>query len=113
MSFAQAKDNFYQAARYGLDSHITWFGKRKLRLLSLIETELMQRAEQGLRSFGVELGDIRVYLDVIYRRIANQQTGSHWQRQFIKDNPGDFCALTKLYLQQQRKGEAVADWLLY
>lgn len=111
LSFAQAKDNFYQAARYGLDSHITWFGERKLRLSSLIESELMQRAEQGLRSLGIDIGDSRVYLDIIRQRVAKQQTGSHWQRRFIKDNPGDFIGLTKLYLQQQRRGEPVAEWI--
>ena len=110
LSFAQAKDNFYQAARYGLDSHVTWFGERKVRLASLIESELMPRAEKGLHSLGIDLDDSRVYLDLIRQRITNQQTGSHWQRRFIKDNPGDFIELTKLYLQQQRRGDAVADW---
>lgn len=110
LSFAQAKDNFYQAARHGLDSHITWLGERKSRLLFLIEHELLPRAEQGLRSLGINDGDSNVYLDIIRQRIAKQQTGSHWQRRFIKQNPGDFFALTKLYLQQQRRGAAVSDW---
>ena len=112
LSFAQAKDNFYQAARFGLDSHATWFSGRKLRLLSLIESELIQRAEQGLQSLGIDIGDSHVYLDIVRQRISNQQTGSHWQRHFIRDNPGDFFELTKLYLHNQQLGEAVADWKL-
>jgi len=110
LSFAQAKDNFYLAARYGLDSHVIWFGEQKGRLLTLLESELLDRAEQGLQLLGVDVGDIRVYLDVIRQRVLNQQTGSHWQRRFIKDNPGDFVALAKCYLDQQRRGEAVANW---
>ncbi|MGY6277588.1 glutamate--cysteine ligase [Methylomonas sp. MgM2] len=110
LSFAQAKDNFYQAARYGLDSHVTWFGGHRLRLLALIESELMQRAEQGLQSLGIDINDNHVYLDIIRQRVAKQQTGSHWQRNFIRANPGDFLALAKLYLHNQRLGEAVAEW---
>ncbi|MDD2760061.1 MAG: glutamate--cysteine ligase [Methylomonas sp.] len=110
LGFAQAKDNFYQAARHGLDSHITWLGERKSRLLPLIEYELIPRAEQGLQSLGIEASDSRTYLDIIRRRIATQQTGSQWQRRFIKAYPGKFFELTKRYMEQQRKGEAVAGW---
>ncbi|MGR8931049.1 MAG: glutamate--cysteine ligase [Gammaproteobacteria bacterium] len=110
ISFAQAKDNFYQAARHGLDTHVIWFGGRKLRLLTLMDSELIPRARQGLKSFGIDNSDIEAYLDIIGERLANQQTGSHWQRRFIKTNPGEFSALTKLYLQHQREGEAVARW---
>lgn len=110
LSFTQAKDNFYQAARHGLDSHIIWFGEQKLRLNALIKNELMLRAEQGLQALGIDAGDINVYLDIIRQRIENQQTGSAWQRRFIQHNPGEFTGLTKLYLQQQRRGEAVASW---
>lgn len=113
LSFAQAKDNFYQAARYGLESPVTWFGGRKSRLLALFEQELLPRAKQGLQLLGVDAADGHTYLEIIRQRIANQQTGSHWQRRFIKANPGEFSALTKLYLQNQRHGEAVANWDAY
>ncbi len=113
LSFTQAKDNFYQAARHGLDSQITWLEGRKSRLSALIESELMLRAEKGLEALGIDSCDARVYLDVIRWRIAGQQTGSQWQRRFIQANPGDFFELTKLYLAQQRKGDAIAGWDLH
>jgi gamma-glutamyl:cysteine ligase YbdK (ATP-grasp superfamily) len=113
LPFAQAKDNFYQAARHGLDSHIVWFGERKLRLAALIADELLPCAEQGLQSLGISSSDIADYLDVIRQRLASQQTGSRWQRQFIEKQPDDFEGLTRAYLQQQRRGEAVAGWGLY
>ena len=112
LSFTQAKDNFYQAARHGLNSHIVWFGRQKCRLSTLIENQLLLRAEQGLQSLGIDNTDIKVYLDVIRQRIANQQTGSAWQRRFIKQNPGDFVGLTRLYLELQRRGETIAGWRL-
>ncbi|MBD9357074.1 glutamate--cysteine ligase family protein [Methylomonas albis] len=110
LSFAQAKDNFYQAARHGLASHIVWFGEHKLRLATLIEQELLPRAVQGLQALGICTADRENYLDVIRQRLAKQQTGSHWQRRFITENPGEFRELTQAYLQRQRSGEAVAGW---
>ncbi|QPK65562.1 glutamate--cysteine ligase [Methylomonas sp. LL1] len=112
LGFSQAKDNFYQAARHGLDSHVIWFGERKQRLATLIQNELLSRAEQGLQSLGIAASDIDDYLGIIRQRITNQQTGSHWQRRYIKQCPGDFSGLTRLYLQRQRQGETVAGWSL-
>ncbi|CAD6876653.1 glutamate-cysteine ligase family protein [Methylomonas fluvii] len=110
LSFAQARDNFYQAARHGLASHIVWFGDHKLRLAALIEQELLPRAAQGLQALGICTADRENYLAVIRQRLANQQTGSYWLRRFIKENPGEFKELTRAYLQRQRSGEAVAGW---
>lgn len=110
LSFAQARDNFYQVARHGLDSHVVWLGERKLRLATLIEQELLPRAAQGLRTLDISTGDSADYLDIIRQRLATQQTGSQWQRRFIKENPDDFAEMTRVYLQRQRYGQAVADW---
>lgn len=110
LPFAQAKDNFYQAARHGLDSHTVWFGGRRQRLAALIDHELLPRARAGLLALGIDGNDANAYLDVLRQRLANRQTGSDWQRRFIKRNPGDFAGLTRLYLQRQRQGDAVAGW---
>ncbi|MEQ1621337.1 MAG: glutamate--cysteine ligase [Methylococcales bacterium] len=110
LSFTQAKDNFYQAARHGLDSHVVWFGEHKLRLSTLIEHELLRRADYGLQSLGIAPCDVDDYLDVIRQRVASQHTGSRWQRSYIKQNPGDFAGLTQRYLQLQRQGNPVAEW---
>jgi hypothetical protein len=93
-----------------LDSHVVWFGEHKLRLAALIEHELLPRAAQGLQALGISAADRDNYLDVIRQRLANQQTGSVWQRRFIKENPGEFAELTRAYLQRQRSGEPVSAW---
>lgn len=112
LTFAQAKDNFYQAARHGLDSPIVWFGGYKLRLQALGLNELLPRAESGLQNLGIDGLDIGIYLDIVRQRLCNQQTGSRWQRQVVRQNAGDFADLTRQYLQNQRRGEAVAAWAL-
>ncbi|MGR9036113.1 MAG: glutamate--cysteine ligase, partial [Gammaproteobacteria bacterium] len=111
LSFAQAKDNFYQAARHGLDSVVVWFDGSKHRLDYLLEAELLPRAVSGLRSLGIDQRGIDDYLDVIRQRIASKQTGSLWQRRYIKECNHDFTAMTKAYLNNQQTGKPVSEWL--
>ena len=110
LSFSQAKDNFYQAARYGLDCRIQWKNENKSPLHSLFKDELLVRAKQGLRSLGVSHQDSVIYLDVIQQRIENKQTGSVWQRQFMHSQVNDFKIMTQQYLKNQQLGEPVGTW---
>lgn len=112
MSFSQAKDNFYQAARYGLDGCITWHEGEKQHLDQLLQTELLLRAHRGLQSLGVAEDDSRAFLDVIAGRISKKQTGSHWQRHMIQQRRCDFAEMTRLYLEQQNTGNPVDQWAL-
>ncbi|WP_370691432.1 glutamate--cysteine ligase [Methylicorpusculum sp.] len=112
MSFSQAKDNFYQAARFGLDSKIVWFDGNEHPIRQLLKTELLPRAILGLKSFGISRCDIEDFLAIIQQRIANRQTGSQWQRDFIKNNPDEFTAMTRRYLENQNKGNPVSEWML-
>ncbi len=110
LSFAQAKDNFYQAARYGLDGSIIWFDGTKHRLQHLLTSELLPRAISGLRSLGVCDTEIDTYLDVIRQRIATKQNGCQWQRHYISQYNHDFTAMTRTYLKYQNSGNPVSDW---
>jgi hypothetical protein len=110
LPFAQAKDNFYQAARYGLDGNIVWFDGAKHRLQQLLTSELLPRAISGLRSLGVCDSDIDDYLDIIRQRIANKQNGCQWQRHSISQHNHDFTEMTRTYLKNQNSGNPVSDW---
>lgn len=110
--FSQAKDNFYQAARFGLDGCITWQDGAKQHLDRLLQTELLPRARRGLQSLGIAESDSKALLDVIAGRIDKKQTGSHWQRHLIQQRQCDFAEMTRLYLQQQKTGNPVDQWTL-
>jgi len=107
--FSQAKDNFYQAARWGLDSHITWLDGRKHRLWNLSCEELVPRALDGLLSLGVSRTDSESFLDVIRQRLYKQQNGCQWQRQFIQQQ-NNFTLMTADYLKHQLSGQPVSEW---
>jgi len=110
LPFTQAKDNFYQAARFGLDSHIIWFDGAKHRLQHLLISELLPRAISGLRALGVCDSEIDVYLEIIRHRIANKQNGCQWQRHYISQHNHDFTEMTRTYLKNQNSGNPVSDW---
>lgn len=109
-SFSQAKDNFYQAARYGLDATIHWIDDEKLRLHTLFQRELIQRAVLGLASLGVSRCDSEDFLDIMQQRLNNKQTGCQWQRQFIQAHDKDFKFMTEAYWTKQQSGKPVSEW---
>jgi len=116
LPFSQAKDNFYQAARFGLDSHIIWLDGKKHRLQSLLQSELIPRAILGLKSLGVTSCDTEDFLDIILQRVNNRQNGCHWQRQFIESRHQDialtenFKLMTEIYIKNQQSGKPVSEW---
>ena len=112
LPFAQAKDNFYQAARYGLESTVVWFDDNKHRLSDLLKSELVARSMLGLKSLGLSRCDIEDYLEIIQQRIATKKNGSFWQHEFIKNHPEDFTSMTRQYLNNQNSGKPVSEWTI-
>jgi len=110
LAFTQAKDNFYQAARFGLDSNIIWLDGHKQNLQKLILTELIPRAKKGLQSFNILLDDIDHYLGIIEHRIITKQTGSQWQRQFMQQTHANMQSMTRAYLEHQYSEIPVSQW---
>lgn len=110
LSFAQAKDNFYQAARFGLDGKILWSTEHKRYLPELFSAELLPHAACGLKALGIAAADSALYLDIIRQRIAHKQNGSQWQHRFIYNHHHQFTAMTRHYLNKQQRGNPVGEW---
>ena len=112
LPFAQAKDNFYQASRYGLDGHIIWFDGTSQRLQHLLQSELLPRAVNGLAALGVDKADAESFLDIIRQRIANKQNGCSWQKLFSQHHHHDYTEMMRNYLTYQNSGNPVSEWLV-
>lgn len=112
ISFDQAKDNFYQAAKLGLDATIVWKGKSYSgpQLQTFLLNELLPMAEQGLSDLGLSESSTRDYLEIISSRIETGQTGAVWQVKHLEKVGGNFTQLTKEYLQNQEQGQPVHTW---
>lgn len=110
LPFAQAKDNFYQAARFGLDARVNWFDNENWNLRQLLLDELLPMAKRGLTRLGIETRSGDHYLSIIEGRLACGQNGSLWQRRFVKRYGQDMRALTGAYLERQSDGLPVHLW---
>lgn len=112
LPFEQARRNFYQAAKNGLESEINWFGQTASEhdLQKLIIDTMIPDAEQGLRLLGVDDELIGRYLGIIAERTANGQTGAVWQTRHLEITQGDTGKLLTDYLDRQHANLPVHQW---
>ena len=112
LPFAVAKENFYRAARHGLDAPITWFDGRQGSLAELCRRRLLPQARRGLLAMGLEAAEVEPWLAILAERIASGQTGARWQRRWVAEHGRDFGALTLAYWERQESGLPVHRWSL-
>ncbi|MEO8454291.1 MAG: hypothetical protein ABI454_03970 [Sphingomicrobium sp.] len=111
LPFALARQNFYQAARHGLDAEIHWLkgaGKRPVRD---VLSELIPLAAEGLAAQGMDDDLISHYLDIISCRLTSGRNGAEWQLAHFNRH-GDLHKLTAAYVENQRTGRPVHEWAL-
>lgn len=112
LPFATARDNFYAAAREGLEANIVWLDGRRGRLAELIGTRLVPAARAGLEQLGIDAADRERYLDIIAARAASGRNGAAWQRAWVARHGRDWHGLVAAYLDRQEGGEPVHGWSL-
>ena len=110
LPFEQARRNFYEAARLGLDAEVVWLSGDKLPVRKLLSEELVPQAREGLDSLRLDEGDIDYYLGIIAKRLRQGQNGTAWQRAYVASRGGDMVALTRAYINNQRSGTPVSEW---
>jgi len=79
LSFADVKDNFLKASRYGIDSSFNWFNSKKISACDLVLKELIPLARKGLEKHKVHKRDINKYLGIIEQRAKKHMNGARWQ----------------------------------
>jgi gamma-glutamyl:cysteine ligase YbdK (ATP-grasp superfamily) len=110
LSFDQARVNFYEAARYGLASHITWLDGKEVSIRDLLLQELLPLSRRGLNELGIDQEDIEHYLDIIKGRLDTAQNGAAWQRAYVAKHGRDMYELTLAYQDNHRAGNPVHEW---
>lgn len=120
ITFAQARSNFYQAARHGLDAELVWptsrapspraYGARELCL------ELVPTARAGLVAAGVQTDEIDRWLPLVERRLERRVTGASWQRRAFEALRGRMsatsaaAAMLERYVAASATGKPVYEW---
>ncbi len=110
LPFNLAKENFYNAAKFGLDCKIHWFDGEHLSISKLLKERLLPMAKEGLSSLEVDQGDINYYLNIIEQRLNTGQTGANWQRKYLSKYQCNMQELVKAYINRQQSGKAVHQW---
>ncbi len=111
LPFRQVHENFYAAARIGMDSELSWFNQTRMNAAELVQN-LLPLAEQGLQALELSPTDIARYLGIIENRSSRRQNGASWQRQWVQQHGADMLALSRAYLACQRTGRPVHEWPL-
>lgn len=110
ISFATARENFYRAARDGLEARLIWLDGSEVSARELLTDEIVHMARQGLILLGVDRDEARRYLDLIRARLRTGQNGTAWQRAHAQKYGNDFFRLTADYLAHQRSEMPVHEW---
>jgi len=115
LPFEVARENFYTAARYGLNSRPLWVRDGKLTEISmreLILTDLLPMARRGLESEHIPRSEIDDYLDVIAARVDSGQNGAAWQKRWVHLHGADLHQLVSEYRERADAGQPVHSWKL-
>ncbi len=119
LSFQAASDNFFRAARDGIESELFWPGVGEVPASELILRTLLPLAHEGLDAWGVDRRDRDHYLGVIEQRALKRLTGASWQvktfRHLLEDAKSREAAITEMtarYLEGMRSNEPVHTWPL-
>jgi len=110
LTFAEARDNFYHAARLGLAHKLTWVDGNRYSMQNLVLEKLLFESEAGLYQLGIADSDIRYYLGIIENRVYNGSTGCDWQRRFAQRHGRDMRLLTQTYYRNQLSNRPVHEW---
>ena len=115
LGFADAKQNFYTAARYGLGAQIRWWddhGLTQTSIRQLIVEKLVPLAMLGLQSLGIPDEEISRFINIIAERAENSQNGAAWQRRWMGLTGGTLNELVGVYRQHQATDHPVHSWPL-
>ncbi len=118
MTFDEAKSNFFNAARYGLNGQIRGLDGKSRRVGRIILDELLPRARKGLQRAGVDDADSGRLLDIIEARVTQEKSGARWMLDSYeamdkRAKPNvRLRTLTAVMKTHQESGEPVHEWEL-
>lgn len=118
MAFEDAKDNFFKAARYGLDAELTWFGGEKIGAARLLLERLIPLAREGLERSEIDSADVDHYLSILEARVTTRKTGASWALGSLA-GMGETTTrdarertLVRCMMERQAEGRPVHTWPL-
>jgi CBS domain-containing protein len=118
LSFDDAKENFFAAARHGLNAQFKWLDGKNLSATFLILNDLLPLARAGLKEIDVDSNDIDKYLGIAEERVRSGQTGAQWMLNSLtslkghEQNDLHTGVITSTMLARQKENIPVHEWKL-
>lgn len=116
--FDDARANFFDGARNGLEARLKWADGNTYPASELIAKELLPMARSGLQKSGIDEDDITRYLGVLAERVESRQTGAKWVFDSLAKMGTRAThdirerSLTKAMLELQKTRDPVHTWPL-
>lgn len=116
MKFDDARNNFFEAARHGLDAQFRWVGGKSYQAAELITDHLLPMAREGLAKAGIAQEDSDRYLGIIDERVRSGRTGARWVLHSLEAMGSGTTpdlrerSLTAAMIQNQEQGAPVHTW---
>ena len=116
VQFDDAKDNFFAAARHGLNAQLAWVDGKHHSVHDLVLKRLLPLARAGLGDAQINSEDIDRYLGTVQERVETAQTGSQWMLSAAAAFPQRVSheirdhGLVATMLARQESGQPVHRW---
>jgi CBS domain-containing protein len=116
MEFDDARMNFFEAARHGLDAQFRWVGGKIHAAADLLSAHLLPMARAGLEKARIDAADIDTYLGIMEERVRSGMTGARWVLKSLADmgeqgtRDNRERSVTAEMRDRQREGRPVHEW---
>jgi gamma-glutamyl:cysteine ligase YbdK (ATP-grasp superfamily) len=110
LPFSVARENFYAAARLGLDAPVVGPDGERRPLREQVLRDVLPAAQRGLERWGVDADLAGRYLSILESRARSGRTGAQWQQRCAAACGRDMAHLTREYAARQRTGAPVHTW---
>ena len=122
LPFRYAEQNFYRAAKFGIDASLIWPASNGVELrerpILEIARELLPQIREALGQTALAEREIGRLLDLIQGRIDGRVTPARWQRRWVEHfqrtlSPDEaFRAMLSRYLENQEGRKPLCEWSL-
>jgi hypothetical protein len=111
ISFASAKENFYEAAKLSFDADVKWVDGKTHNIQKLILDELLPAIKTSLMRRAFDQQQISYYVDeVLHARVVSGLNGARWQKAWIHTHGKRFQEMMEAYRLNQKSGLPVHQW---
>lgn len=120
--FRYAEQNFYRAAKYGIDALLFWPNKKRGQLeerpVTDIVLEILPYAEAGLSQLNIDQLEIEKQLGIVRASLETKTNGARWQLEMFEklcaqtDHDTALAELVERYYAQYKRKQPVHEWSL-